>query len=82
MATTLTAAYGLVSPNAKWQIICDQLLIDMGIYSLSMLPQLFTMTASSKLVALIAKIVDDILICRLSSIVDTVFEKITQHVIL
>lgn len=78
----LTAAYGLVRANAELQNVSDQLLTDIGFSSVSMIPHLFMMTASSKLVLLVAEVVDDILICNPSNTVDAVINKINHHLTL
>lgn len=57
----LTAAYGLVNSNAKWQIMSDQVLVDFGLVQCPYIPQLFYKIQDRKLVLLVGKIVDDLL---------------------
>lgn len=59
----LTAAYGLVNANAKWQEMSDNLLFDIGFVQVVYVPQLFYMPSpdSDLPMALAVKVVDDIL---------------------
>lgn len=74
----LTAAYGLVNANAKWQIISDQVLVDIGFETFHSMPQLFMISSTSGLNALLAKIVDDILLRGPSDHVDHIMSVIQQ----
>lgn len=66
----LTAAYGLVNANAKWQSQSDQLFFDLGLEQCPVLPQLFYIIKNGQLVLLAAKIVDDILVTGDTDMVD------------
>ena len=57
----LTAAYGLVNANAKWQVQSDNLLFTIGHYQLAYVLQLFYLHRDGRLVLLVVKTVDDIL---------------------
>ena len=56
----LTAAYGLVNANAKWQNQSDNVMLDLGLQQSSPIPQLFFKKEGGRLVLLVAKIVDDL----------------------
>lgn len=58
----LTAAYGLVNANAKWQTQSDALLRELGLRQFSAVPQLFYIRTNDATTLLLAKIVDDFLI--------------------
>ena len=57
----LTAAYGLVNANAKWQEHSDQFLHSIGFKQVSYIPQLFYIREGSDLISVAVKVVDDIL---------------------
>ena len=57
----LTAAYGLVNANAKWQEHSDQFLHSIGFKQISYILQLFYIREDSDLVSVAVKVVDDIL---------------------
>lgn len=59
----LTAAYGLVNANAKWQQHSDEFLHTLGFAQVSFVPQLFYMMRDGFLCLLAVKFVDDIIIC-------------------
>ena len=56
----LTAAYGLVNANAKWQVKSDECFFELGMLQCQQIPQLFYKHEGGKLVLLAAKVVDDI----------------------
>ena len=56
----LTAAYGLVNANAKWQNQSDNVMLDIRLQQSSHVPQLFFEKENGRLVLIIAKIVDDL----------------------
>ena len=56
----LTAAYGLVNSNAKWQVQSDQSFFELGLTQCQKIPQLFYRRHNGNLVLIVAKIVDDI----------------------
>lgn len=56
----LTAAYGLVNANAKWQNQSDQLMYEIGLQQSTHVPQLFFQKENGRLVLIVAKIVDDL----------------------
>lgn len=56
----LTAAYGLVNANAKWQSQSDQVMFDLGLTQSVHVPQLFYRIENGRLVLIVAEIVDDL----------------------
>lgn len=56
----LTASYGLVNANAKWQNQSDERLLEYGLYQSRQVTQLFFKREAGKLVLVLAKIVDDL----------------------
>lgn len=71
----LTAAYGLVNANAKWQVISDQELHEIGFYCSIVLPHLFYLKShDDDIVAALAKIVDGFLICGACSTIYNVIK--------
>ena len=58
----LTASYGLVNANYKWQMESDYCLYQFGMAQLPEVPQLFFLKSHGKLVLVADKVVDDILI--------------------
>lgn len=60
MLLLLTAAYGLVNANAKWQSHSDSIMLELGLLQSKYIPQLFYKKQNGKLVLLISKIVEDL----------------------
>ena len=58
----LTATYGLVNANVKWQLAIDDTLQKLGLIQLRQFPQLFAKYKKNELVLVAAKVVDDVLI--------------------
>ena len=58
----LTASYGLVNANSKWQTASDDCLYEYGLQQLPEVPQLFFSRSGGELSIVAAKVVDDILI--------------------
>lgn len=58
----LAAAYGLVNANAKWQDQSDKVLLKHGLIQCKEIPQLFYQLRNGKLILLLGKIVDDLII--------------------
>ena len=56
----LTASYGLVNSNAKWQNQSDELLLDYGLDQSRYVAQLFFKREAGKLVLVVAKIVNEL----------------------
>ena len=73
----LTAAYGLVNANAKWQSQSDEELLRNGLQQFSCVPQLFYLTDrdSGKTTLLLAKIVDDFLLTGVHQVVTSFLRK-------
>lgn len=69
----------LVNANANWQVVSDRDLRDFRFMTLPMLLHLFAFFSSSRPIALLAKIVDDILMCGVIEHVDVISGKIRQH---
>lgn len=75
----LTASYGLVNANAKWQVVSDQALHDIGFCAITVLPQLFYLSAlDGAITAALAKVVDDFLLCGEPAVVDDVIDNISK----
>lgn len=72
----LTAAYGLVNENTKFQVQYDKVLLDFGFVPAALVSQLFLLRRNNKLVAMSAVIVDDILLTGPSSTTDAIVEAI------
>lgn len=66
----LSAAYGLVNSNAKWQVLSDRVFKDFGLKQSTDIPQLFYSKRNNGLQLVIAKIVDDFLITGEQGVVD------------
>lgn len=64
------AAYGLVNGNAKWHTQSDHLLLSLGLSRVPVIAQLFFKKKNGELCALVAKIVDDVLLAGPNEIVD------------
>lgn len=75
----LTASYGLVHANSKWQHLRDDFLLSIGFEHAALLPQLFVMRRNGSLVAVGAKIVDDIILCGLVEVLLGVIDRINRH---
>lgn len=58
----LTAAYGLMNYNCKWQVLSDKILLYIEFLPVAVLPQLFVLYQGGKRVAIIARIVEDLLL--------------------
>lgn len=56
----LTAAYGLVNANAKWQSKSDAVMLDLGLQQSKHIPQLFFKKKNEELVLVAAKVVNDL----------------------
>lgn len=70
------AAYGLINSNAKWQVLSDQMQVDLLFVQASLLPQLFLIIHEHLVVAMIAKIVDDLLLTCIPNITTGVIKRI------
>lgn len=79
----LTASYGLVSSNAKWQVIYDHVLHDIGFCSIAVLPHLFYLKEKDgSVIAALSKIVDDFLICGETLTVNNVVDLLNKSFLL
>lgn len=58
----LTATYGLVNANSKWQKQSDELLYSLNLQQVTAIPQLFYMTVDGSTVSIVAKIIDDMIL--------------------
>jgi len=72
----LTAAYGLVNANAKWQKQSDDVLRSFGFNQLVYVPQVFFAEDANNLTMLAVKVVDDILFAGIQSKVRNVIHEI------
>ena len=75
----LTASYGLVNANAKFQALADDLLLDLGLSRVIDVPQLFYGKKDGVLTVLMAKIVDDILITGISDDVTSLLREFNKR---
>lgn len=60
----------MVNSNAKFQAQADDLLLSLGLSSVTVVTQLFHLKSSGQLVLLVSKVVDDLLITGVKSYVD------------
>lgn len=58
----LTAAYGMSNAIDKSQVLIDRILMDFEICKAPVMPQLFLVTCDQRPVAIVAKIVDELLL--------------------
>lgn len=72
----LAAAYGLINGNEKWQELSEKMLFRIGFIQVPLVPQLLYIKLGASTVAIIAKIVDDILISDSPADTDPIIEKI------
>lgn len=75
----LTASYGLVNANAKWQYQSDQVLEELGLTQSVHIPQLFYKIENGKLVFILAKIVDDIICAGIGNSAEIFLNKVNEH---
>lgn len=73
----LTAAYGLVNASAKFQVQPDKVLIKLGFVPAAPVAQLSLFRRDNSLTAMLAKIVDDMLLSGHSSTTDPLVEAIS-----
>lgn len=62
----LTAAYGLVNSNSKFQAQSDDMLLDLGFGKFPLVPQLFFIMDNSRFIVILSKLVDDLLLSGIS----------------
>lgn len=74
----MTAAYGLVNANAKWQHQSDVLMLSLGCSQLSEIPPLLYRNCDEKMVLTAAKIVDDMDITGEMDAVDYFIKKLNE----
>lgn len=73
----LTAAYGLVHANAKWQALSDNILSSYGFKQLRYVTQLvYLQDSNGRLIALAVKVVDDVLFAGEQFVLRSVIDKI------
>lgn len=70
----LKAAYALVHSNAQWQVISDSILTYLGFCQTPLLSQLFVLVKDSVTVAIIAKVVDDMLLAGVPTVTDPIVQ--------
>lgn len=66
----LVAAYGLVNSGAKWQYQSDKALLQLGLTQSKNVPQLFYKKENGKLVLLLVKVVDDIMVTEADNLTE------------
>lgn len=62
MCLVLTASYGLVNSNSKWQHLGDSRFLSIGFKHTSLIPLHLIMGCDGTILALAAKLLDDILL--------------------
>ena len=72
----LTAAYGLVNANAKWQKLSDECLRMLGFKQLVYVPQLFYKKLNRHLISVAVKVVDDVLFSGEPDVIDKIVGEI------
>lgn len=73
----LTASYCLVNANAKWPVVSDQALLDIGFQTVTDLSQLFYLKDEAQVTtAVLIKIVDDFLVYGDKKVVDEAVDKL------
>lgn len=72
----LTTAYGLINANAKWKMLSDLILTDMGFRQAPVLLQLFVLMQNKVLMEIIAMIVDDFSLTGTQSITHPLIARI------
>ena len=75
----LTAAYGLVNASAKWQDQSDSFLRELGFAQLIYAPQLFFKNVNNQFDSLTVKVVDDVLVSSVKTILDDFVAVITTE---
>ena len=75
----LTAAYGLVNANAKWQKQSDDCLRDLGFKQLLYVPQLFYIQRNNEPIVLAVKVVDDVLFAGETPVVNKIVQAIESR---
>lgn len=68
--------------NAKWQMLSDKMLLDLGFFKPSLIPQLFFIVQNSRVVVICSKIVDDLLLTSLLGLTDVLTERINERFLL
>lgn len=76
----LTSGYVRINSSAKWQVLSDTNLTYIGFRQALVLSQLFVLIRNNKLFAIIAKIVDDLLLTGSLSVTDLVIIAISGKV--
>lgn len=72
----LTAVYGFISTNSKCQVIIDSILTDSGLIQSPLLPQLLVLMRGVLLVAVFARVVDDLVLAGACSTTDSITHRI------
>lgn len=75
----ITAAYGLIRSNSKLQVLKDTLLTDIGFRQTRFLPQLLVLIRNKRLVSIVDKIVDDLLLSATTLFGDPIISTIQSH---
>lgn len=75
----LVAAYGLVNASAKWQDQSDKLPHKFVLIPLAVILELYYMHKPCRLVPIVAKIVEDILIAGVDEVVDRLISDFNER---
>ena len=58
----LSAVYGLLNSTAKSQVQCDYAILSIGLFQSKYIPQLFYKTNNYRIVLLVSKLVDELMV--------------------
>lgn len=78
----ITAAYGIINANANWEVLSDTILISIGFCQRTLLPELFVLVGAKFTLAVVAKIVVDLLFTDLPASTDPIILEIKEKVML
>lgn len=71
----LTASYGMVNANAKFQVQSEELLLSIGLKKVIEITHIFYAKCNGALSIMLAKIIDDILISGSHEVVDDIIQR-------
>lgn len=77
----LTSVHGLNKFSAKWKVLSDSLLTDIGCFrETTVLPQFFVRMIDAQLVAIIGRKVDNLLLASTPAVASTIISAISTRV--
>lgn len=74
----LSAAYCIINANSKWKVEVDELLLNIGFMKAPLMVQLFKLSCNGPSVALLAKVVDDILLDGIPATTNAIIKHIND----